>query len=643
METEPLYRFQHLIRQDCPVTPGTHVVAYMRDSGGEEQDKSVAQQIEVVREYCQRHYLVLEHVYTDESKLSSNTASRTGLQDLLGDLHRRFKQIRDRYKRDRLAQQKPFGVIFWKGSRLGRDSIEAEYIKLDLMMRAITVIDLVTAANTGNSGIDRVIDAFQRWEDERRLDDISTDAKRALTALVSLRDNDPDFLQHNPDWKSTGAYLGIRPGPAPKGFKGEWVTVGTYKRKGGRRSGELRRVQRLVPDPETWEKCRQAWEMRKDGVTVEAIHNKLHLFNKIAGYAPFFRNRIYTGDIVYSGVLYENFLPAMIPKEWFDRVQSDRAERERQRQGNAAARDLQPGTVGSGYLLSGMVYCGAVEGEEHPMHFESIRAVKGKRGAYRFAICNVAKDTRKQKCQAGRVNLRLLEPAVIDNLNAHVLTIENLREVARNVAQSYIEQSRDASSRVEDVEQKLEEVRKSLNNVLDAIEKMGYARHLQERYDARRQEEEALLTELSRLKALQAPKSQLAQLTEERLETWLAQIRAEIAGEDTALARRVLQLFIDRIVVKDKMVTIAYKFPLASNASPSSFQNVDLRGRILETRYFFTFPLPVASSTFNKERYPDKAQLRLAILAMRGEGMSLRDIGHALGISFGWVGQILKT
>jgi hypothetical protein len=29
-------RYLHLIRQDCPLPPGTDIVSYRRDSGGEE-------------------------------------------------------------------------------------------------------------------------------------------------------------------------------------------------------------------------------------------------------------------------------------------------------------------------------------------------------------------------------------------------------------------------------------------------------------------------------------------------------------------------------------------------------------------------------------------------------------------------------
>jgi hypothetical protein len=40
-------------------------------------------------------------------------------------------------------------------------------------------------------------------------------------------------------------------------------------------------------------------------------------------------------------------------------------------------------------------------------------------------------------------------------------------------------------------------VQKSLENIMDAIEKMGYATHLQQHYDNRKREEEELLAALA--------------------------------------------------------------------------------------------------------------------------------------------------
>ncbi|NJL56040.1 recombinase family protein [bacterium] len=349
-------RYLHLVRHDCPLTPGTHVVVYCRDSGGEEQDRSVSQQVETAREYCQHHNLVLEKIYIDEARLSSNTEKRDALQEMLFDLRRRFKTIHDRKKRNRRTEENPFGVVFWKSNRLGRDSIEATNIKTDLRLRGITLIDLMTSANTGNAAVDALIEAFQQWKDEQDLEEISQNAKRGLAQLVGTRDTDPEFRKYNPDWESTGAYLGIRPGGVPTGFKGERIQIGVYERKKGRTSGEPRIVQRLVPDPETWDRCYLAWQMRHEGAGYAEIHKATRLFKNANGYDTFFSNLIYTGDIIYGGKLYENFVPALIPREWFEAEQKRQAENAKKHNGKQMDSNLEPRRRGAGYLLSGLVF-----------------------------------------------------------------------------------------------------------------------------------------------------------------------------------------------------------------------------------------------------------------------------------------------
>lgn len=570
-------RYLHLIRQDCPLPPGTHVVVYCRDSGGDEQDRSVAQQIDVAREYCQHHNLVLDKLYVDESKLSSNTEKRDALQELLSDLRRRFKHINDRYKREKATREKPFGVIFWKSNRLGRDSIEATNIKTDLRLRGITIIDLVTSANTGNAAIDALIEAFQQWQDEQALDEISQNAKRGLAQLVGTRDNDPEFLRYNPDWVSTGAYLGVMPGGVPTGFKGERIQLGVYKRKKGRTAGEARIVQRIIPDPEMWDRCYLAWEMRHSGASYGEIHTATRLFKNINGYDTFFSNPIYIGNLEYGAKCYEGFVTAMIPRDWFEAEQKRRAERAKKRSGKSMDRSMEPRRVGSEYLLSGLVYCGHVEGEEHPMNIEHIPGEKGKRGSYTFFICSTMKNSRGQACEAKRVSMKSLDQTVIENLLAHVLTMDNLRPLAANIAASLEERSNDAGTRITVLEDKLAEVQKSLDNIMDAIEKMGYATHVQQRYDSRKREEEELLSELAVLKALQVNPRHIGQISDEALEGWIVYMREALCGEDRALARRIIQQFVAKIVINAGTGTLYYTFPFPDHLYMPSYGNLDLK------------------------------------------------------------------
>ena len=71
-------------------------------------------------------------------------------------------------------------------------------------------------------------------------------------------------------------------------------------------------------------------------------------------------------------------------------------------------------------------------------------------------------------------------------------------------------------------------------------------------------------------------------------------------------------------------------------------QLLDLRGQVPLTRHFYSFVIPVPSSTLSQLRHPEKVKLRAMIFEMREQGMSYRQIGAALDIHWTRVGQILK-
>jgi hypothetical protein len=287
------------------------------------------------------------------------------------------------------------------------------------------------------------------------------------------------------------------------------IQIGAHKRRKGRAGGEPRIVGRLVPDPETWDRCYLAWEMRHEGKRMDEIHKATRLFKATNCYTSFFGNRIYTGDYEYGGRVYENFVPATIPREWFEQEQKKRAAHADKLAGEKVEPRYEPRRIGSDYMLSGLVFCGAIDGEEHPMNIENIPAEKGKRGNYIYFICTTKKDTRNGECQAKRISLRALDQAVIDNLLEHVLTLETLQPIANGIAAQLSERSRDADARITAVQSELDDVRRSLDNLMDAIEKMGYASHIQQRYDKRTREEAELQSELAQLKALHVKPAQI--------------------------------------------------------------------------------------------------------------------------------------
>ncbi|MBK8024962.1 MAG: recombinase family protein [Chloroflexi bacterium] len=555
-------RYLHLLRQDCPLPPGTSVVLYTRDSGGEEQDRSVAQQIEAAEEYCRHHGLVLERVYCDEAEKATAVERRDQFAEMMAELRQRFSLIYDPDKREKRTRSKPYGVLCWKSNRLGRDLLHTRHVKSDLRLRGITIISLMPIVETGNAGLDAIIETFYEYQDQQLLEEISDNARRGLAQLVTLRDTDPDFLQHNPDWPSTGAYLGIMPGGVPVGFRAERIRVGTYKRKRGKQSGEPRVVQRIVPDPETWERCRLAWEMRRGGASIRDIMLATRLYRTASSYASFFENLIYTGTLEYGGQRIADFVPALIPMAWWEAEQQQRTERSKKMRGEQLDGKLEPRRVGARHLLSGILYCGHNEGEEHPMLADAIPAKKGQHGRWDFYICSRKKNSRSQKCSSKRIGARILEQSVTQALFEHVLTRENLRQLADTIAQQLSDTNHDASVRLAAVQAELQQVERQIDNLLSAIEEMGLSPSLREKLTKREAERERLKTQADQLHRLVVKAADIPRITNAMIDEWIESIRVALQSDDLEAARSALRHFVSKVVVKDGEGTIYYTFPV---------------------------------------------------------------------------------
>ncbi len=553
-------RYQHLIRQDCPLPAGTPVMVYCRDSGGEEQERSVGQQIEVAKEYCRVHGLILEHVYRDDAKVSTNTEKRDELKAMLAEVRKRFKLINDRGKREVFRKSYKLGLIFWKSNRLGRDSLEASHIRTDIRMRGITIIDLITSANTGNQAMDSLIEAFQQWQDEQTLEEMSQNIQRGLVELVTLRDNDPGFKALNPQFPETGGYLGILPGHVPAGFKAERIAIG-IRENSTRRAREYHYAQRIVPNHEdgSWERSRRAWEMRIEGRTLAEILKETQLFKTVAGFSRFFKNRIYIGELSYGGRIYKDFVPALIPEEWFELEQARSQEVKKKLQKQKTKKELEPRRITSRHLLSGLVYCGAIDGHEHAMSADT-STTRGGKFRNDYYVCNTMKKSRGQACSAKRVNARRLDAAVISAIITNILNVETLSPIAQKIAQGLNERNDDIASRMKIANSKLTKVNNAIENLTDSIEELGLSPTLKKRLLEREEEAYLINREIQQLMELATEKRDIPQHSTEQLADWIEILQTELLEGDHLVVREILKTFIEKIVVSENDGKIFYTF-----------------------------------------------------------------------------------
>ena len=507
---------------NCPLPPSSRVVGYFRDSGGDEQERSVDQQRRVAEEYCQRHHLVLARVFADEARPGGTVVGRDAFDDLIQTCRRLAPSVQ---RRDPDA---PDGILLWDLKRFARDRLDNAFFKADLRRRGYTVIFL--SDNIPQGGIGHIYEAMLEWKAEQDLQDISKDVKRGLADLVGTR---------GPD----GQYLGLCPGKPPTGFKGEPYTLGV------KRDGTPRIVQRWVPDPDTWDLCRQAWEMRMNGASYREVHEATRLLGSLGSYATFFRNRIYTGTLLYGGQEYHDFVPALITEEAWEQVQAMRRPRYQHR----------PRLDSSDYALSGLLYCGLCG---HAMKADSVpaRADAGdgyKRRRYRRYTCTGWKQNRD--CSMHYIRAELVEQAVFDSLLEHILLPEHLLRILED-AQPDDETRQMLERDAQRLAASLVDVEGIIERLVDAVERSGYSSSLVERLAEREAERSALRLQLSEVQR---------RLEQTKVDVPLAVVKdfcynAREALQHGALEdiRALLRSIVVRIEVEPDGGRLIYNFPL---------------------------------------------------------------------------------
>jgi site-specific DNA recombinase len=410
------------MKRDCPLPVDSQVWAYFRDSGGEAQERSVSQQLEIAREYSAKHGIHLTMTFADEARPGSTTVKRDALQDLLA----RARQLAP--NRKERSPEAPDGILFWDVRRLGRDQLDNSFIKADLRRRGYTLIFLSDdIPDVGD--FTPVIEAFLDWKAEQDLKDIGKDAQRGLR-----------------DTARKGAHPGGFP---PRGYKAERVLIGT------KRNGKPRYAPRWIPDPATAHLARKAWAMRAAGASYLEVQEATGLYEGRNSWTTFFSNKTYLGVIKCGDLEIPNaHEPLCTPEQW-SAVQTMSKKRDRPK----------PWRAKSDYLLTGLVvcgYCGSACSGGTDYNGRELNP-------WRYYICGDQKRKGWASCELGKVKADTLEEAVIEQVFDQILTSAYLQELLEKVKSSFgIEQ---VEKELVEARDHLAELDRAIDGLVDAIEK----------------------------------------------------------------------------------------------------------------------------------------------------------------------------
>lgn len=466
-----------------PFPPGSKLACYLRDSGGDDQDLSIEQQENAVRDWAQENKYQVALIFKDEARPGSSTIGREGFQAMMS--HFRTPGVPE------------VGILVWKYSRFARDIDDAQFYRADLRRRGYEFYSLNDSIPPGPDG--RFFEAAIDWMNARFLLDLSTDVKRGLNHIVEQ--------------------YGAIPGTPPRGFKREPFKVGK------RRDGSDHILHRWVPDPDLVDKVRTAFEMRAAGATYRQIQERTRLYKSKNCWPTFFRNRLYIGILEFGDLVIEDYCEPIVSVETFNQVQALHRPH------------TKPKPVTT-YLLSGLLECARCGSA---MNGHVIKSSDGK--TYEYYVCNRRK--RRHDCDASYIPRRVFEAKIKAQLRDQIFSPENLREVQEELRRRQSDKDAARNEMLADLKQDLASARLSIANITDAIAEYGHSKALLEKLHKFEQEEAGLQARLKQLDSptvldvdiddLSAGlRRALDQATDEQLKYLLSSLVGKIVAERNA-------------------------------------------------------------------------------------------------------------
>ena len=405
---------------EIPFKPNSRVAAYLRDSGGMDQELSVAQQREFVTQWCEENKLILTAVFADEKRKGSSTIGRSQFLSMI------------RFFEDPACQDQ--GVIIWKLSRFAREVDDSQYYRSLLRIKGFIVHSLKDDVPDNDFG--RLYESVIDFTNSRFLKDMSEDVKRGLHHLLNT--------------------YGALPGTPPRGFIREPVVIGK------RRDGSTHNACRWVPDPATWNKCLQAWVMRAAGVSIREIHKELQLFSSRSSYTAFFTNRLYLGELHYSDMVIENYVEPLINQETWDAVQAINQTNWIENDPHRRSEKTHPRRISSDFMLSGFLFCPRCGS---PMNGKSV-SFKGKTKMTYYSCSNAQ---RHMNCDARSIPQSDLEQLVIMGFKDVILKPSAILDRSRKLIKLAESEINGFDADHQDLIQKMNTNKSRIDNLVDRI------------------------------------------------------------------------------------------------------------------------------------------------------------------------------
>jgi DNA invertase Pin-like site-specific DNA recombinase len=491
---------------------GARVWAYLRDSGGPSQERSVDQQEQELRAYCNKYGLVLIRIFQDVARSGGSTIGRAEFMEMV-DLSEN-------------PDERPSGILIWNFARFARNLREAQFYKSQLRLKGI-IIHSITDQIPADDHIGELVENVTDWMNEEKRRQTSRDVKRGLKDLISK---------------------GFSAGPPPRGYRALKVTIGE------KRDGMPRVVSKWEPDPVLAELAKIAWQLRAQGKSYQEISRATYgkLYSSKNCWKSFFANKSYLGIGKSGDLEVPDHHEPLITWETWEAVQ--KLNDVHPLSGKKGSLN-HPRRIGNPSLFSGFTYCiecGAM----------MIHSIDKRKKSWRFYLCGKKDRHGALTCSSKRVAGPNAEQQILTAVLSQVLTPAYLADVIAETKKN-LDSTADIERQIKAAARRLEDLEIIIQRNLNTIERTG-SPAAQERLKQREAESTQTKRELESLQ-LQLAAARM-DITPEAMEIILATWRAQFnelreSGNVRGMKAWLLQ-FVSRIDLGYNRARIFYTYPI---------------------------------------------------------------------------------
>ena len=469
-------------------------VIYARYSSDGQREESIEGQIRDCTAFAQREDIILLSPYIDRA-FSAKTDDRPAFQQMIKDSAKRLFDV----------------VIVWKLDRFSRNRYDSAHYKNILKKNGVQVISATEGISQDSTGIlmESVLEGMAEFYS----------AELAQKVRRGHREN---ALKHY-----------CNGGTLPMGF--------------------LIEDKHYQIDPKTAPYILRAFELYDKGHTQKDIITLLnsegfrtHNGNKpdISFISRVLRNQKYAGDYVYGDFIDRDVIPAIVPRDLFNRVQ-ERLDKNTK----ASARYKAP----EYYLLTSKLFCGLCGSK---LNGES--GTSSTKRIHNYYKC--ASSKKRRGCLKKSVRKDAIENLVIEYTKKMIFDdafIDCLADVILKLQAS-------GNDRVPLYKEQLAETKRMIENILNALQRGIFTPSIKQRLDELEERKGQL--EVSILEdELQNPK-----LTKGQVVFWLRKFR-KFNIRDEKQCQQMIDRFVNAVYVYDDKLVITLNYKEGSQEIPFEY------------------------------------------------------------------------